>query len=75
MCAACVSAHGFGVTKPRFPGIPAFADGSEAVAHVETGFISTQEIVDKISEVRRVDTIYTKDFSELTGTKAVIVTA
>ena len=46
-----------------------------AVAHVETGFISTQEIVDKISEVRRVDTIYTKDFSELTGTKAVIVTA
>jgi hypothetical protein len=46
-----------------------------AVAHVETGFISTQEIVDAISRVRRVDTIYTKDFSELTGTKAVIITA
>ncbi|HEY2846383.1 MAG TPA: hypothetical protein VGI80_01115 [Pyrinomonadaceae bacterium] len=46
-----------------------------AVAHVETGFISTQDIVDTISTVRRVDTIYTKDFSELTGTKAVIITA
>jgi hypothetical protein len=46
-----------------------------AVAHVETGFISTQDIVDTIANIRRVDTIYTKDFSELTGTKAVIVTA
>ena len=46
-----------------------------AVAHVESGFIQTQDIVDTISEIRRVDTIYTKDFSELTGAKAVIVTA
>jgi hypothetical protein len=46
-----------------------------AVAHVEAGFIQTQDIVDCISEIRRVDTIYTKDFSELTGTKAVIITA
>jgi hypothetical protein len=46
-----------------------------AVAHVETGFISTQDIVDTIANVRRVDTIYTKDFSELTATKGVIVTA
>jgi hypothetical protein len=46
-----------------------------AVAHVETGFISTQDIVDTISLIRRVDTIYTKDFSELTATKAVIITA
>lgn len=46
-----------------------------AIAHVETGFISRQDIVDTISQIRRVDTIYTKDFSELTGTKAVIVTA
>ncbi len=46
-----------------------------AVAHVETGFISTQDIVEAISQVRRVDTIYTKDFSELTGAKAVIITA
>ncbi len=46
-----------------------------AVAHVESGFIQTQDIVDTISEIRRVDTIYTKDFSELTGAKAVIITA
>lgn len=46
-----------------------------AVAHVESGFIQTQDIVDTIASIRRVDTIYTKDFSELTGTKAVIITA
>ena len=46
-----------------------------AVAHVETGFIQTQDIVDTISRIRRVDSIYTKDLSELTGTKAVIITA
>ena len=46
-----------------------------AVAHVEDGFISTQDIVESIGRVRRVDTIFTKDFSELTGTKAVIITA
>ncbi len=46
-----------------------------AVAHVEDGFISSQDIVEVISRVRKVDTIYTKDFSELTGTKAVIITA
>lgn len=48
-----------------------------AIAHVEDGFISTQDIVETIaqSRIRNVDTIYTKDFSELTGTKAVIITA
>lgn len=46
-----------------------------AIAHVEDGFISTQEIVEVIGRIRRVDTIFTKDFSELTGTKAVIITA
>ena len=46
-----------------------------AIAHVESGFISTQDIVEVIGRIRRVDTIYTKDFSELTGTKAVIITA
>lgn len=45
-----------------------------AISHVETGFISTQDIVDSIGRVRRPEAIYTKDFSELTGTKAVIVT-
>jgi len=46
-----------------------------AVAHVETGFITTQDISDTIASIRRVDTVYTKDFSELTGAKAVIITA
>ena len=46
-----------------------------AVAHVEHGFIQTQDIVDTIAAIRRVDTVFTKDFSELTGTKAVIITA
>lgn len=49
--------------------------GTWAVAHVEDGFISTQDIVEAVGHVRRVDTIYTKDFSELTGAKAVIITA
>ena len=46
-----------------------------AIAHVETGFVSTQDIVQIIGRIRPVEAIYTKDFSELTGTKAVIVTA
>ncbi len=46
-----------------------------AIAHVEDGFINTQDLVETIGRVRRVDTIYSKDFSELTGTKAVIITA
>jgi len=45
------------------------------IAHVEDGFISTQEIAEAVGRIRRVDTIFTKDFSELTGTKAVIITA
>ena len=46
-----------------------------AIAHVENGFISTQDIIDTIGEIRSVDTVFTKDLSELTGTKAVIITA
>ncbi|HLM03085.1 MAG TPA: hypothetical protein VK400_18685 [Pyrinomonadaceae bacterium] len=46
-----------------------------AIAHTEDGFISTHELVEVIGRVRRVDTIFTKDFSELTGMKAVIITA
>jgi hypothetical protein len=46
-----------------------------AIAHVETGFIQTQDIVETIGGIRRVDTVFTKDFSELAGTKAVIITA
>jgi hypothetical protein len=48
---------------------------SWAISHVEDGAIGTQDIVETIGKIRRVDTIFTKDFSELTGTKAVIITA
>jgi hypothetical protein len=46
-----------------------------AIAHVEGGMVSTQDIVELIGRIRRVDAIYTKDFSELTGARAVIITA
>jgi hypothetical protein len=46
-----------------------------AIAHTENGFISTEELVDRVGHVRRVDTIYTKDFSDLLGVKASVVVA
>ena len=46
-----------------------------AIAYVEDGFISTGELIDSISHVRKVETVYTKDFSELTGARATIITA
>ena len=46
-----------------------------AISHVESGFVSSQEIAEVIGKYRRVGAIYTKDFSELTGKKAVIITA
>lgn len=46
-----------------------------AITHVEDGFITNDELVETISHVRRVETIYTKDFSELMGVRATIITA
>ena len=46
-----------------------------AIAHTENGFISGEELVDKISSVRRVEAIYTKDFSDLLGVRASVVVA
>jgi hypothetical protein len=46
-----------------------------AIAHVDDGFITTQELVECINRVRKVETIYTKDYSELMGARAVIITA
>lgn len=43
--------------------------------HTEDHFISTQDVVESIGKLRRVETIYTKDFTEIMGTKAVIITA
>jgi hypothetical protein len=46
-----------------------------AISFVEDGFISTTELVECVGRVRQVDSVYTKDFSELTGAKASIITA
>ena len=46
-----------------------------AIAHTEDGFVSTEEVVETVRRVRPVDTVYTKDFSELTGLRAAIITA
>ena len=46
-----------------------------AIAHVESGSITAHDLTESIGKIRRVEAVYTKDFSELTGTKAVIITA
>jgi len=46
--------------------------GLEAVSD---GFVSTEELVECVSNTRRIDAIYTKDFSELLGVQAIIITA
>ena len=46
-----------------------------AVAYADDGYLPTEELVETVGRLRRVGTIYTKDFTELTGARAVIVTA
>jgi hypothetical protein len=46
-----------------------------AISLVETGHVSTEEMVELLRRLRKVDTIFTKDFSELTGARAAIITA
>jgi len=46
-----------------------------AVAHTENGFISSEEMVEKIARVRRVSSIYTKDFSDMLGVRASLIVA
>ena len=46
-----------------------------AIAHTENGFISTDEMVETVSRVRKVDAVYSKDFSDLLGVRAAIVIA
>ena len=48
---------------------------SWAIAYTDNGLIATEEIVEAIRRTRKVGTIYTKDFSEMTGARAVIITA
>ena len=46
-----------------------------ALEAVSDGFVSTDELVECVSNTRKIDAIYSKDFSELLGIKAVIITA
>lgn len=46
-----------------------------AIAQTENGFISSEELVETVARTRRVDAIYTKDFSDLLGVRATIITA
>ena len=48
---------------------------SWAIAHTENGFISSDELVETIGGIRKVAAVYTKDFSDLLGVKASIITA
>ncbi|MEP6706078.1 MAG: hypothetical protein ABJC05_01085 [Pyrinomonadaceae bacterium] len=46
-----------------------------AIENVADGFISNEELAEAVTRVRNVDAIYSKDFSELTGARASIITA
>jgi hypothetical protein len=46
-----------------------------AIEAVSDGFVTTEELVECIGNTRKIDAIYTKDFSELLGIQAVIITA
>lgn len=45
------------------------------IAHTENGFISNEELVEKIGRVRKVTSIYTKDFSDMLGVRASLIVA
>jgi hypothetical protein len=47
---------------------------SWAIAHTEGGYTTTEELVETIRRVRKVETVYAKDFSELLGARATIIT-
>ena len=46
-----------------------------AIEAVSDGFVSTDELVECVGEARKIEAIYKKDFSELLGIQAVIITA
>jgi hypothetical protein len=46
-----------------------------AIAHTENGFISNEELVEKIGRVRKVASIYAKDFSDILGVRASLIVA
>lgn len=46
-----------------------------AVSHVDNGRLPIEELIEALRRHRKVETVYTKDFSELTGARAVMITA
>jgi len=48
---------------------------SWAIENLSDGFISNEELSEAITRVRKVDAIYSKDFSELSGARTSIITA
>jgi len=48
---------------------------SWAIENLADGFITNDELAETIGRVRKVDAIYSKDFSELTGARTSIITA
>ncbi len=46
-----------------------------AITHTENGFISNDELVEKVGRVRKVSTIYSKDFSDMLGVRASLIVA
>lgn len=46
-----------------------------AIEAVSDGFVSTEELVECVGNARKIEAIYKKDFSELLGIQAVIITA
>jgi hypothetical protein len=46
-----------------------------AIAHTEDGFISSDELVETVERVRKVDAVYSKDFSDLLGVRASVITS
>lgn len=46
-----------------------------AIAAVSDGFVSTEELIECVENTRKIEAVYTKDFSDLLGIKAVIITA
>ncbi len=48
---------------------------SWAIAHTENGFISGDELTEIVSGIRKIDAVYSKDFSDLLGVHASIISA
>ena len=46
-----------------------------AIEAVSDGFVTSDELVECVRQARKIEATYTKDFSELLGVKAVIITA